>query len=355
MSTKEKDNTAERELKSSDKKTSKKSMLPRILLSILIIICVLVAVIIVGARIYFRSPAEDYYAHSKKAFKIPEINNGFIPQGLAYNEADGYFLTTGYMKDGSASPIYIIDGDGNLISKATICDESGNAFPCHAGGISIYKDYVYVAGCQDCALYVYSYEDIKNGGNINLLGTFSTKINDNDYLNIDCTTICDGKIILGEFFREENYQTLPSHKITTAGGDYNQAIALVYELGDYADTYGISPTPIAAYSIGDKVQGMAIHNGMFYTSSSYATASSSIDAFALDSANVSSISILDQEDIPLVELDSSCKAASFVLPPMSEEIEFVDDRFYTMCESASDKYIFGKLISHTYCYSTELY
>lgn len=337
------------------KENKKTPKIVKALLIVLLILCVLVVSIVIGARIYFRSPAKEYYSHSEKAFKIPDINNGFIPQGLAYNSDDNFFLMTGYMKDGSASPVYVVNRDGELLSKATILDESGNPFPCHAGGLSVYGDYVYVAGCQDCALYIYSYEDIKNGGNVNLLGTFSTKVNDDDYLNIDCTTIYDGKIILGEFFREENYQTLPSHKITTSHGDYNQAIALAFELGDYEDTYGINPVPVEAYSIGDKVQGMCIYNGMFYTSSSYATASSSVDAYTLENATTSSISILGQENLILYELDSSCKAASFVLPPMAEEIEFIDGRFYTMCESASDKYIFGKLTSHTYCYSTSPY
>ena len=327
----------------------------RILLVMLTALLALVICIIIGARIYFRTPAKDYYKHSQKAFLIPDIDNDFIPQGLAYNENDGYFLITGYMKDGSASPIYIADKSGNIISTAKICDEKGIAFPCHAGGISVYEDFVYVAGCQDCTLHIYSYQEIKKGGEVKEIGSFVTKVSDEDYLNIDCTTIYDGKIILGEFFREENYQTLPSHKITTSGGDYNQAIALVFELGDYKNTYGINPTPLAAYSMGDQVQGMAIYHNMFYTSSSYGVASSSIKAYAMDSTKENNISILGFENIPLYELDSSCMNAEFILPPMAEEIEFVDGKFYTMCESASNKYIFGKLTSHKYCYCTELY
>lgn len=327
----------------------------KILATILVIICVLALIVVIGARIYFRSPAKEYYSHSMAEFKIPDIDNGFIPQGLDYNEEDNTFLVTGYAKDGSASPIYVLSKDGELISKATILDENGEDFPCHSGGISIYNDYVYVAGCQDCALYVYSYADIKNGGKVSMLGSFTTKINDDDYLNIDCTTIYDGKIILGEFFREENYQTLPSHKLTTAAGDYNQALAVVYELGDYEDTFGISSNPLCVYSIPDQAQGLAYHDGNLYISSSYGVANSSIRAYDIESAHEGSISILGYEDLPLYELDSAVLKADYVLPPMSEEIEFVDNRFYTMCESASNKYIFGKLTSHKYCYSTELY
>ncbi len=332
-----------------------KSKLIKVIITILAVLLALALCVIIVARIYFRVPAKEYYKHSEKAFKIPDIDNGFIPQGLAYNEEDQSFIMTGYMKDGSASPIYLVDKAGQLISSAKICDDNGNAFPCHAGGISIYNDYVYIAGCQDCALYVYSYEDIKKGGSVKLLGTFSTKISDDDYLNIDCTTIHDGKIILGEFFREENYQTLQSHKLTTKAGDYNQALAIAYELGDYDDTFGINPEPVCAYSLPDLCQGMAIYKDSFYVSSSYGAASSSMNAYSLEDVNISSIDILGATNVPLLEFDSSCLKASMVLPPMSEEIEFVDGKFYTMCESASDKYFFGKLTSHKYCYSTELY
>lgn len=330
-------------------------IIAKIIMTILIVICALALIVVIGARIYFRSPAKDYYKHSKAAFKIPDIDNGFIPQGLDYNEADDTFLVTGYTKDNVASPIYVLSKDGKLISKATILDEYDEDFPCHSGGISIYNDYVYVAGCQDCTLYIYSYTDIKKGGKVSMLGSFSTKINNDDYLNIDCTTICDGKIILGEFFREEIYPTLPSHKLTTAHGDYNQALAVVYELGDYDETFGINPEPTCVYSIPDQVQGMAYHEGDLYISSSYGAASSHIRAYDITNANKKCISILGYEELPLLEIDTSILKSDFTIPPMSEEIEFVDGHFYTMCESASDKYIFGKLTSHKYCYSTELY
>lgn len=328
----------------------------KVLIIIVCIILALVLIVFVGARIYFRGPAKEYYAHSEKAFKIPDIDKNFIPQGIAFNEADNCFLVTGYMKNDNPNPIYVLDKDGNLINKVVLIDENGADFYCHAGGISIYNDYVYVAGCQDKSLYVFSYDEVKNNSIANLIGEFSTKISNDDYLNIDFTTIYDGKIVLGEFFREENFQTLPSHKINTNGGDYNQAIALVYELGDFDDTYGIDPEPKFAYSIKDLVQGMAVNDGKIYTSSSYAVAQSSICEYDLGLLSSSqTIDILGFSQIPLYELDSSVLTKEYVFPPMAEEIEFVDGKMYTMCESASNKYFFGKLTSHNYCYSTNLY
>ena len=106
------------------------------------------------------------------------------------------------------------------------------------------------------------------------------------------------------------------------------------------DTFGISKDPICVYSIQDQAQGLAYRDGNLYISSSYGVANSSIRAYNIESAHEGSISILGYEDLPLYELDSAVLKADYVLPPMSEEIEFVDNRFYTMCESASNKYIF---------------
>ena len=39
---------------------------------------------------------------------------------------------------------------------------------------------------------------------------------------------------------------------------------------------------------------------------------------------------------------------------MAEEIAAVDGKLYTMCESATNKYIFGKFTSAKYCYATDL-
>ena len=67
----------------------------KILATILVIICVLALIVVIGARIYFRSPAKEYYSHSTAEFKIPDIDNGFIPQGLDYNEDDKSLYSPG--------------------------------------------------------------------------------------------------------------------------------------------------------------------------------------------------------------------------------------------------------------------
>ena len=53
-------------------------------------------------------------------------------------------------------------------------------------------------------------------------------------------------------------------------------------------------------------------------------------------------------------LDSSVLKTDLKIAPMSEEIVTVEGQLYVMCESASNKYIFGKFTSAKYCYATDL-
>ena len=48
-------------------------------------------------------------------------------------------------------------------------------------------------------------------------------------------------------------------------------------------------------------------------------------------------------NIPLYYLDSSCLVNEVKAPPMSEELVCLDGRIIVFCESACNKYVFGKL------------
>ena len=72
-----------------------------------IILFLIVAVL--GVIIYFRAPVHSYYKISKKGFVIPDSNKNYIAQGISYDSASDNFYLTGYMKNGSASPIYIVN------------------------------------------------------------------------------------------------------------------------------------------------------------------------------------------------------------------------------------------------------
>lgn len=325
------------------------------LVKILVILAGVILVILIAARCYFRLPVQEYYSASEKAFRIPDCNAGFVAQGISYDADTSSFFVTGYAADGSASPIYVVNKNGSSFKRVLMQTENGEPFACHAGGLSVTNKYVYIAGGSDGCVYVYDRSEIlsaANNDNVVCRGTFAANLGDGTDIDVAFTTIHDNKLYVGEFYREPNYPTEQSHKLTTRAGDYNQALATAYAFSDdETAVFGLSQEPVAAYSLPDLVQGMCFHNGKIFLSTSYAVAFSNI--YAYDEKTLEQHGEI--AGIPLYELDSSTLAYAIKLPPMSEEIEFIpgEDKMYVMCESASNKYIFGKLTGGEWCYATQ--
>ena len=330
----------------------KKSLSKRLLKAFIIFIAV-IAVILLGARLYFRIPVSEYYSHSEREFTIPDINSGFIAQGLTYDDRSDCFFMTGYMNDKSSSPIYMVEKSTNkYVKKLLLQNPDGSEFHGHAGGMTVHGNYIYVAGSGDSCLYVFSYEEaVKASDNSTLksIGTFPMP----DDMSVAFTSSDENVIYAGEFYRAENYKTAENHKMTTSAGDYNQALMFAYRFSDSVDAlFGIEPEPFEVYSITDLVQGMDTYNGKLYLSTSYGIAFSHI--YVYDKPQSTKNLEIAGLTLPLYELDSASLTNTFKYPPMSEEIVCIDDRIYTMCESASNKYIFGKLTGAYKCYSTDI-
>ena len=328
------------------RKSKKRWLLPAVIIAALLLI-------LMAAREYFRLPVLDYYHASEKAFRIPGLDEGFVPQGLSYDADTDLFFITGYRKDGSASPVYTVSRTDSAVNRTLLMNTDGTPFTGHAGGISVHGDYVYIAGGEDKCVYVFSRGVLLSApeDGAQCLGSFETALPDGDGIDVAFTAVHNGKLYVGEFYREQNYPTAESHKLTTRVGDYNTALALAYEFSDDPDNrFGLAPTPCAAYSLPGLVQGMCFDGSSVYLSTSYGLAFSHIyvyDASALAPQG-------EIADVPLYAMDSASLTAALKLPPMSEEIEVLDGRLYTMCESASQKYLFGRLTGGVWCYATAL-
>lgn len=323
---------------------------------VLIVLASLVAFLLVfllGIRLYFRIPVSDYYRHSEKTFVIPGLSDGMIVQGIAYREDTAEFLVTAYRLDGKPSQVSILSREGGKETKRlSLLDADGKDFLGHVGGITVNGDYVYIA--DEAGLIVYSYRDLQsaeNGGTVTAKGVFSTKVGD-DSLGVAYTHVQDGILYVGEFYRAANYPTPESHHYTTAAGDENHALILAYPLNADA-AFGISPVPERAYSVRDLVQGMCLDDhGNIILSTSYGPAFSHLYLYA-DPKQEGEVTVLGQT-VPRYVLDSSSLKRDVKAAPMSEEIIVVDGKLYTMCEAATDKYIFGKFTSAKYCHATDL-
>lgn len=326
----------------------------QILLITLGCLLLFIGLFLFGARLYFRLPVSDYYKASEKTFVIPGIKDGFVAQGLAYD--NDQFYVTGYMKNGSASPIYIVDqASGKLTQTVYMYTSDNEPYHGHCGGIAVYGNYIYVAAGEGlCVFDRVAVDTAQFGSDVPYLGIFSTVADNMDYVGVACVSTFGNKLLVGEFYRAEVYPTPDNHKITTPVGDYNQALGMVYSFSDEEDAiYGINPEPEMLYSLPDQVQGLNYVNGKIFCSTSWGTASSHILEYDADKVLIGSISFMDRQ-LPIAYLDSSCLLHDYKIAPMSEELVFLKDKMYTMCESASNKYIFGKFTSAKWCYATDL-
>lgn len=314
--------------------------------------------LVLGCAIgYFRLSVSDYYKNSEKAFVIPALNDGYVPQGFCFDERSSSFVMTGFMSNNKPSPIHMVSKEtGENIKTVWLKKPSGEDYIGHCGGMKIWKDYVYIADGSEPLVYAFSYNDLINAENeqsITSIGSFSTKAQDDSFIIPAFIEIQDDKIIIGEFYREESYPTPESHHLTTTSGEQNKSLALVFNL-DANYHLGINPNLISVYSICEKVQGATIHNGKIYLSTSWGVDFSTIRIYDLSKASKSTIDFFGKTDLPLTYIDNSCLVKDLKIAPMSEELVFVDNNLYILIESASNKYIFGKFTGGQWMYATDL-
>lgn len=328
-----------------------KNVLAKVFGIVLVVIISLILLFVIAVRIYFRIPVLNYYRINEKEFIIPGIKDNFVAQGLSYDSKTDKFYLCGYMSDNSASPIYIVDRKTNKLEKTVrMAHPDGTIFTGHAGGLSVFNDKIFVAGGANCCLYVFDQNQVlKTADNSSV--SYEEVINlytEDDGIGVAFTAIHNNMIYAGEFYREPQYPCIPQHSVETSDGTINHAITAAFKLEDG------KPVLQAAYSIPGLVQGMEFYNGKIYLSTSWSVRMSNI--YVYDEELIyqkGEIKLLNQT-VPLYVLDNTSLIESIKIAPMSEEISITNGKCYIMCESASNKYKFGKLTGGKWCYSIKL-
>ena len=125
----------------------------KVIMTIVLVIVMLLALVKVGERLFFT----PFYSNAQAEFKIPGLSEGYIPQGLELvtitNEdstTSEYFLACGYMNNHSASRVYLLDLQGNVISTTHLKELNSDGeitdYTGHTGGICVNyeKNLVYI-------------------------------------------------------------------------------------------------------------------------------------------------------------------------------------------------------------------
>ena len=100
----------------------------------------------------------EYYKIKDNYCINPGLNHGAVPQGIAVDEDRDIVLTTAYMKDKSASRIYLTNSKNE--QRFVSLTQNSKAFTGHVGGISLSGNYAYISDGD--RIYKIALEDIQN-------------------------------------------------------------------------------------------------------------------------------------------------------------------------------------------------
>ena len=134
-------------------------------ISVVSVICLLLAAVLLflgGLNVAKFIIYDEYYDIEEDVCKNPGLSDGFVCQGIAASEKNGVILVSGYMKDHSASRIYVTNEKNESYYVSLM--KNGEVFDGHAGGIATTGDKVYLA--NGGKVYIFALADLlalKNG------------------------------------------------------------------------------------------------------------------------------------------------------------------------------------------------
>lgn len=293
-----------------------------------------------------------YNKVKKTERKIIGLNDGFVPQGLGYNEEKNLIFQSGYFKKDNHCVIYITNSSGKT-KKVYVNIDQNTKYTGHFGGIASYKDFVYVS--EDFEkdgidysnrLYIFSLND--------LLDENKDTVFIDKYIEIEeegaCVSISDGYLYTGEFYSAGSYETKSNHHITNPNNITQPALVSAYRLDETKEN-GLGDVEFQI-SVPKAIQGFTIKDDTCIISTSWGPLPSKMNYYHLDRSKTIDNPV---SGVPLYYIDETCLIKSITMPAMSEGIYIKDNRVNVYFESAGNKYVFGKFFNDFYQVSLPIY
>lgn len=303
---------------------------------------------IVTGELPCENQLKDFYDNSEDGFIIPGLYEGFIPQGIFYEEEHDIFLISGYYKDKvQPSRVIVVDGEGNFVKSVGCISKKGNKAYGHFGGVAVYKDYVYVATTS--VTHVLSLSEILNAQDEDFV-----LIQGELYTDVTCSyvNVCDGVMYIGEFTDKtiDDIQTATNIYTSNRGEKfYSRCNAFVLDengtfglKADKIDSKG-NMTPDWAVTTPFKVQGMTrLKDGSFvFTASATAITNSYVYRYEdVTTGESDEIITVNGSEVPLYYCKLGDRIDVYRVPTFLEEVTvYPDGSVYIITESAASAYV----------------
>ena len=303
---------------------------------------------VVSGKLPIDLQLSEFNKHSEEGFIIPGLYEGFIPQGIFYEEENDIFLISGYYKDKvQPSRVIVVDGEVNFLKSVGCLTLKGNKATGNFGGIAAFKDNVYVATTS--VTHVLSLSEILSAEDDGYV-----HIQKELYTDTTCSyvNVCDGVLYIGEFTDITIDDVKGATNIYTSKlGEkfFSRCNAFILDengvcgiKADRIDEEG-NLTPDFAVTTPFKIQGMTrLNDGSFvFTASSTAITNSRVYKYRdVTKGEPDEIIEVNGVDVTLYYCDMFDKTGSYRVPTYLEEITlYKDGSVYIITESAASAYM----------------
>ena len=311
----------------------------KIFLISLISLLAAASVFVAGLFVYNYVRCAEFYLTGTEEGKIPGISDGFVPEG--YCAAPDGGIISGYMTGGGAR-LDLIRESGE-ITYTDLVNGDGTPFLSRASGVEQYGKYVYVTG--DDGLYMFYYEDLFEAlSTAEYYGIIET------YITPEWCEIYDERLYVGS--NSKNAEA-PEWQATDFYSEIYSDLIVVFRL-DSSIKFGIKKTPICLIASPEGVEGAHVNYHGFALSRTVDSFESRLDFYTLEIGENTYKTVGEGEDektLIMYFLSSPSKTYSIKTPPMTQDMVAINGRLYFVGNSASQKNVWGSLLSLDRFYS----
>lgn len=309
----------------------------------------LAVIAVVALNLYIKVGFASFYDRTEIKGDVPGLSTGFVPQDMDHVLADDSWVFSGYMPDGSPSPVFHRLADGT-VQTLYVEMPDGSLYADHGSGITSNEEFLYLT-CDEGYLLI-PMDDLvfaQDGQTLKAVERVGLDFSP-AFLNIE-----ENQLLTGEFYYPGDYETPDHHRITTPDGTENPAVMYAYPQ-DAQNPGHFSTVPDSVFSIPGMVQGTCrLNENQLVLSTSYGFAPSHLLVYDTNLGYPDGTYTTDAGDeVALYCLDSRNLALDVAGPPMLEGIDDYDGLVYTCDEAASNKYLFGKLYGASKVYAVQL-